>query len=51
MVYHPFLQHSAMRLCAENIGDLLVGGRKDFVQSGVTDFESEKEKAEKADRV
>ena len=47
MVYHAFLQHSTMRVCAENLGDILVGGGEDIVQSGVADFEAEEEKVKK----
>jgi hypothetical protein len=51
MVYHAFLQHSTMRICVENLGDILVGGGEDIVQSGVTDFEAEEEEVEEVDRV
>jgi hypothetical protein len=36
-----------MRICVENLGDILVGGGEDIVQSGVADFEAEEEKVKK----
>lgn len=40
-----------MRICVENLGDILVGGGEDIVQSGVADFEAEEEEVKKVDRV
>lgn len=51
MVYHAFLQHSTVCVCAENLGDIFVGGGEDIVQSGVADFEAEEEEVKKVDRV
>ena len=40
-----------MCICAENLGDIFVGGGEDIVQSGVADFEAEEEEVKKVDRV
>jgi hypothetical protein len=50
LVYYTFLQYLALCVCSENFINLLDGGREDFIQSGITNFEAKKEKVEKANR-